>query len=471
MVRSKIVPFGIVIIVLFGMPIKAHEFHQRLGVGLTADAIRLIGGEKGDSRINGWAGLYLSYGVARWFTLSFENSYGWVGPRKSGTFFQSNPKAPFKTFMYYQRLNGQVHLPKVGPFYPFLTAGTGLIQWDLRNVSAGGSFFNNGFYYGSRVHDSLIWNVTVMGGIGTHMFITENLGLQTHLRYCHLFDQRDDNIGTNDANTAVLQFGITLSYYFFGWKDADGDGIHDKQDRAPLEPEDVDGFEDDDGVPEYDNDNDGIPDALDQLPLLPEDLDGFQDDDGVPELDNDWDGISDSIDQAPNDPEDFDGFEDEDGIPDLDNDEDGIPDLVDACPNAREDFNGYKDRDGCPDIVPPLLLQKGDKIVLKGVNFETGSTYLTEASRPVLDEVYVSLNANPEIVVEIRGHTDNVGSHSYNLKLSEERAKSVKTYLVDLGIERDRLITKGFGPDQPIASNATPEGRAKNRRIEFHRLK
>ncbi len=98
-----------------------------------------------------------------------------------------------------------------------------------------------------------------------------------------------------------------------------------------------------------DSDGDGIPDDVDQCPDVPEDKDGFQDEDGCPDYDNDNDGIFDAQDQCPNEPEDYDGFQDEDGCPDLDNDGDGIPDKLDKCPNTPEDIDGYQDDDGCPD--------------------------------------------------------------------------------------------------------------------------
>ena len=174
-----------------------------------------------------------------------------------------------------------------------------------------------------------------------------------------------------------------------GWapdfRDRDHDGILDSVDRCPDEPEDKDGFQDDDGCPDEDNDNDGIPDALDKCPNEPEDFDGFQDEDGCPDPDNDHDGIPDVDDACPNDPEDGkgkrpydgcpstledsdgdgipdvkdqcpdepedkDGFQDEDGCPDPDNDNDGVPDIYDACPNDPEDMDGFEDNDGCPDL-------------------------------------------------------------------------------------------------------------------------
>ncbi len=98
--------------------------------------------------------------------------------------------------------------------------------------------------------------------------------------------------------------------------DTDGDGIPDYRDSCPNQPEDMDGFEDDDGCPDFDDDADGIPDLIDLAPLTSEDYDGFQDEDGVPDLDNDGDGITDERDMCPDEREDLDGFEDEDGCPD-----------------------------------------------------------------------------------------------------------------------------------------------------------
>jgi hypothetical protein len=134
--------------------------------------------------------------------------------------------------------------------------------------------------------------------------------------------------------------------------DRDGDGIKDDVDKCPDDPEDFDGFEDEDGCPDPDNDRDGIPDVDDKCPDIPEDKDGIEDEDGCPEADigdRDGDGIPDTTDKCPDAPEDFDGFQDADGCPDPDNDGDGIPDVSDLCPNDPEDKDGFEDADGCPD--------------------------------------------------------------------------------------------------------------------------
>jgi len=212
-----------------------------------------------------------------------------------------------------------------------------------------------------------------------------------------------------------------------------------------------------------DRDGDGIPDDVDLCPNDPEDKDGFEDVDGCPDYDNDNDGIYDAQDQCPDKAEDRDGFADMDGCPDADNDKDGIADADDACPNNPEVVNGYKDSDGCPDEKPQEIKQT---LVLRGVNFKTASAELLEESYYVLEQVYNSLEAYPDVRVEIGGHTDDQGGNDYNLALSYDRAKSVVSYLVMRGIDATRLVARGYGEERPVTSNATAEGRAKNRRVE-----
>ncbi len=112
-------------------------------------------------------------------------------------------------------------------------------------------------------------------------------------------------------------------------------------------------------------------------------------------------------------------------------------------------------------------IKVGETVVLQNIFFETNKAVITPVSYPALDRVINFMRNNPGIKVEIDGHTDSVGSDAYNLKLSQARAQAVVDYLVQHGIPRERLVAKGFGESQPVAPNTTPEGRAKNRRVEF----
>jgi outer membrane protein OmpA-like peptidoglycan-associated protein len=114
-----------------------------------------------------------------------------------------------------------------------------------------------------------------------------------------------------------------------------------------------------------------------------------------------------------------------------------------------------------------IILEKGKKVVLRGINFEFNKATLTSSSETILTLAYNALVANPDVQIEISGHTDNVGSDTYNQTLSLKRAQAVKNWLVKKGIASNRMKTVGKGENEPMASNETDEGRAENRRIEF----
>jgi outer membrane protein OmpA-like peptidoglycan-associated protein len=250
--------------------------------------------------------------------------------------------------------------------------------------------------------------------------------------------------------------------------DNDNDGVPDSLDKCPNDPEDFDGFQDKDGCPDYDNDKDGIPDSLDKCPNQPEDYDGFQDKDGCPDYDNDNDGIPDSLDKCPSQTEDYDGFQDKDGCPDYDNDNDGIPDSLDKCPNQPEDFEGFEDEDGCPDSRIRRL-KAGESYIMQDVKFANDGTLL-ESSYRDLNDLWYYLKINKEVKVEIRSHSDALGSRRENRRKTEAQAQLIRNYLTGKGIDESRLIPKGLGEDFPLASNETSNGRLLNNRVEIVRI-
>jgi len=264
-----------------------------------------------------------------------------------------------------------------------------------------------------------------------------------------------------------LELGGGVSFLFGGGvgPDSDKDGIPNRKDACPDEPEDKDDFEDEDGCPDRDNDKDGVDDSEDRCPLEAEDKDTWQDEDGCPDLDNDGDGFFDVDDDCPLDAEDKDGYEDRDGCPELDNDGDGFLDPDDRCPTAAEVFNSYLDSDGCPDEIPGDLIEFAGTI--PAIQFQVGSARLKRTALPILNKAARALRRYPDLQVEIAGHASSEGSAESNLHLSQDRTQTVREYLIDKGIAPERLIARGYGETRPVASNDTQEGRTANRRVEF----
>lgn len=148
-----------------------------------------------------------------------------------------------------------------------------------------------------------------------------------------------------------------------------------------------------------------------------------------------------------------------------DADGDGLSNPVDQCPNDPESRNGYQEKDGCPDEVPPELSDLSG--IMEGINFDTDKDSIKSGSKPRIDKAVEVMKKYPELKVRISGHTDSQGPYRHNVDLSKRRAQAVKRYMVGAGIDEGRIETEGFGPDQPIDTNDTADGRAKNRRIEF----
>lgn len=217
-----------------------------------------------------------------------------------------------------------------------------------------------------------------------------------------------------------------------------------------------------------DTDGDGYPDEIDLCPTEKEDGKPPKPDDGCPApKDRDGDGIPDDVDKCPDQPEDKDGIQDADGCPEKDADNDGIPDVQDACPLLAGDKNPDPKKNGCKIHGGKFVETESGLQLLEPIQFDTGKSSIKKVSFPILDEVVQVLKSRPEVRMGVYGNTDSKGAHDMNVKLSKDRAAAVVTYLVGKGIDPKRLESDGFGPDKPVDTNDTEEGRAKNRRVDF----
>ncbi|OGB60136.1 MAG: hypothetical protein A2Y94_12185 [Caldithrix sp. RBG_13_44_9] len=423
-------------------------------------------GDIDDQQPTPYSGLAVDLWITRKFGVSVLGYYAALKADKDEYYFETDVKAGagFLKLRPFEKAVVSPYLMGGGEYYhinPVDRSGDPLPN------NAAGEYSRNRF------------GLPIGGGIS--IFPSEKISFDLEGLYHFALTDYLDDYQAGDTNDGYYTASLGISIHFGKPKDSDGDGITDKQDADPLHPEDFDGYRDFDGAPDPDNDADSVPDIKDKAPLAAEDRDGFEDEDGAPDPDNDQDGIPDEKDQAPNEAEDKDNFQDADGIPDLDNDGDKIPDSSDLCPgtdqtiaegkDTKETYNGFDDADGCPDKKPEIAVEKGKSVILEGVYFNTGSASLNPNSMTILDKVVRTLVDNPGIEVEIQGYTDNTGSYQRNMELSKQRADAVKIYLMGKGIDAIRIRTRGFGPENPIAPNSTKDGRARNRRIEFYRIK
>ena len=304
-------------------------------------------------------------------------------------------------------------------------------------------------------------------GAGANFWFTDNIGLNLQTAYHPTMKSE------STENYFQHALGITIK---FGKQDRDNDGVADKDDKCP----DVAGKPELNGCP--DADGDGITDAEDACP----DVFGLKEFNGCPDTDND--GIADKDDECPEvagKPElkgcpdaDNDGIADKDdkcpqqagpkennGCPWPDTDRDGVLDKDDECPEEA----GPASNKGCPEVTQEVQTQLNS--FAKTILFDVGKSTIRPESATVLNNIVNVLNKYKNSKFSVEGYTDTSGNKDKNQRLSEDRAYSVKAYLVDKGINPARLSAKGFGPEKPIASNKTKKGRELNRRVEINLVK
>jgi outer membrane protein OmpA-like peptidoglycan-associated protein len=417
-----------------------------------------------------------------------------------------------------------LHLAPGSNFDPYLYAGVGAFYFRRLAGSVvglpGGASLPSGSYLPDNQYRA---SLMIPGGIGLEFFTSKSFSIDVDLGARSLGNWID--FRQNKSIDGMLTAKAGVHFYLGSGEDDDDDddgltnGEEHRYGTDPNNPDtDGDGLKDGEEVKRYrtnplrsDTDGDGLSDGLEVLkyktnPLkVDTDRDGLSDGDEVfkyhtdpLKVDTDGDGLSDGDEILiyKTDPlkvdTDGDGLSDYDEVmtyktdprnPDTDGD--GLTDGEEVHHyhtnplKADTDGGGVNDGEevkrGTNPLDPsddmpstPIKLEKGKTVLLEGVNFESGSAKLLKSSEPTLQKALQALEQNPSLRVEIAGYSDNQGKSSVNDKLSKSRAETVKTWLVMRGITAKSLTAVGYGSRTPVASNLTPEGRAKNRRIEFH---
>jgi len=326
-----------------------------------------------------------------------------------------------------------------------------------------------------------------------------------------LSDKLEKELGTNRKLADSDGDGISDGDEYLKFKtnplvaDSDGDGLSDydelyKYRTSPVEADtDGDGLTDAQEVQKYltdpskaDSDGDGLSDSAEINTYKTDPMKADSDGDGLSDgdeinkykcnpllADSDKDGLNDGdevkkYNTSPMKPDtDGDGLGDFQEVTQYKTDPAKIDTDEGLVADGIEVNRGTNPLDPNDDLEKEEQIKRavGTEIILEGIVFDTGSAKIRPSSKVTLDKVAKTLIENPELEVEIQGHTDSVGKHASNVKLSQARAESVAKYLVDKGISAGRMTTKGMGPDRPVASNDTAEGRQLNRRITFTRTK
>jgi OOP family OmpA-OmpF porin len=374
-------------------------------------------------------------------------------------------------------------------------------EYALRPYIFGGA---SAIYYEKKytVNREIYTHSAPTGGLGLNIQMGPVVALQLQETFMYTgTDFLDNEIkGLNDS---YLMHTIGLTFNLGKKKDADMDGVADRQDKCPGTPAMV--AVDKTGCP-LDRDGDNVPDYQDECPdaagvatlkgCPDKDADGIADkDDRCPDVagtvalkgcaDKDDDGVVDIDDKCPDTNKKY--KVDNTGCP-MDNDKDGIFNEDDLCPDVKgiASLRGCADKDGdgvadnedrCPNVAgtiankgcPEITKEDVKKItqIASKIYFETNSAKLKPVSSGQLDALVEILKKYDAANLTIEGHTDDVGKDDFNMELSQKRTESVKQYLMTKGILESRLTAKGFGETKPIADNKTATGRAKNRRVEL----
>lgn len=434
---------------------------------------------KGNMPFYGFGGLSLSRYLGGHVDLSLLATKGTVG--------YSTALGRYSKDFTTATLNARFHIlgPNT-PVRPYVFVGGGLMLFD-KNLN---------------IKKSKVDYVAPSYGAGINFKMGPSVMLNVQETFLYSTEDKRDGV-VKDGNDSYLMHSVGLTFNFGKKKDADMDGVADRNDKCPNTPAGV--AVDKNGCP-LDKDADGVPDYLDKCPDVAgvtalngcpdKDGDGITDaDDRCPDAagsaemkgcpDTDKDGVADIDDKCADTKE---GYKvDTSGCP-IDNDKDGIFNEDDRCPDAAgaASLKGCPDTDGdgvadlddrCPAIkgtiankgCPEMTVEEEKKITEIGskIFFETNSDKLKVASLVQLDELTAILKKYENANLLIAGFTDSKGSDAFNLTLSQKRVESVKTYLMGKGIIESRLSATGYGETNPIADNNTSLGRAKNRRVEL----
>ncbi len=478
-------------VLLSGSDVHAQSVEEKLSLGLRVGPNLWIN-DMNDRILGLGVEGTIRYGVSR--SLTFGGAIGYESLKaRQFPLTASIPVDYIHAKSLHASVDLWIQLSPASKFSPYVYVGAGAMHYVRKD----------GLGYGYPPGASDV-SVYIPFGIGFEAFVNKTSSVTIDFGY-RMLDGRTDNFASGSSDSyPTVKFGYTM---YFGTNDADdddGDGVDNGTERMmgldPSKPDtDNDGLTDGEELNihktnplQSDTDGDGIGDGEEvwryQTGPLKSDTDGDGLADGEEiykyntdplKTDTDRDGLADGEEILTYKTDPLVADSDSDGLIDADevftyktdplkSDTDGGG--VDDGTEVRRGSNPLMAVDDIPVKKDPGI-EIGKSMVLEGLRFEPWSAEITAESEKVLQQVLIMLTLHPEIEVEIRGYTDDTGPRTRNLKISADRAQAVKRWLEVRGIYGSRMQTKGFGPENPRASNKTEEGRALNRRVELYRIK
>jgi outer membrane protein OmpA-like peptidoglycan-associated protein len=454
--------------------------------------------------ISGAGGLSMRYGLARQFSLGILAGFEALQSTNANT-GQAGTNAPPQGYMADKGISADLvawyYFPAGRDLSPYVYLGVG--GYVYKRTTGGGEYWPE---------DKQYLSIHIPAGLGLELGLSKQTVLSLEIGARILDDYSDYSIGSGEGGTGLTHTDwypagrVGINYYFGDSddNDNDGDGLSNSDEKVfrlnPNNPDtDGDGLSDGEEIKMYksdprnpDSDGDGLKDG--------EEIRTYKTNPAM--VDTDGDGLSDGSEVLQHNTDPAKADTDGDGLVDgeevlryktnpvkPDTDGDGLTDGQEVrqykTDPLKADTDGGSVYDGQEvanstnpllpgDDVPTLAAGKfgvGKAIVLEGIVFSPGKATIEPESEQTLIEAFITLKTNPGIMVEIRGYTDNAGKASANRLLSQQRAEAVRAWLIQNGIESNRITARGFGPENPVGDNRTAGGRAKNQRIELFRTR
>jgi len=401
----------IITVLLFVITISNLEAEFNKGsmyIGNHVSAVQLMGGND-NSDVKAWWGLDFDYFFSSRIGTELSASIGWTRPS------ETKYGKSYITYLYPITANLKFNFVDKAKFVPYGLAGIGILFWDARDITSYTEDYSFWQRRGSAVHGGMQKDAIANAGFGFHFFLSERWALESSFRYHMILEAEKDMSGYGDQHSGLWAFRVGIGYVFGGKKPK----------AVVVEP-----------VKEVPKVTEKDVEAERQARLEAERLE-----------------------------------QEKQAQLEAEREEAERQAKLEAERLEQERQARLEAERREMELQKKLRAEKEKEITSQIINFPIGGSNISDSERTKLQTITAILKEYPEIRLELQGYSDSTGSRALNMKLTKERAESVRKVLIDSGIAANRLTAVGYGPDNPIAPNDTNAGRAKNRRVEFKVLK